>query len=274
MLVWGYRPGWDDRWGRKLMKKLKIAIISLVLLKFVNLGALSALEIENIGMQIWYNEAAGKEELLVFWNQNEDFPSLGIGHNIWLPAGKEAKFHQGFPILCDYLKKHGVELPAWLEQAKKTGAPWQNREHFYQDYARRNELRKILVQTVALQTQFMIDLMAEKLPLIVQAAPSKRRKEVEKKLNLMLATPKGTYVLVDYLNFKGDGLSPREELNGERWGLLAVLLDMPTQGVNKNNVTQVFANSATKKLLTRIANSAKLEVFREGWLKRLETYIE
>lgn len=255
------------------MKSVKKALIGLFLLKTVHLGALSALEIEQIGMQIWYNEAAGKEELLVFWNPNEDFPSLGIGHNIWLPAGQEARFHQGFPILCDYLKKHGVKLPDWLEKAQKTGAPWQNRDHFYQDYARRNELRKILVQTVALQTQFMIDLMAKKLPLIMQAVPSNRRKDVEKKINLMLATPKGTYVLVDYLNFKGDGLNPREELNGERWGLLAVLLDMPDKGINKHNVTKAFSDSAAKKLLTRIQNSSKLEVFKEGWLKRLKTYV-
>jgi|DEB19_MinimDraft_3_1074340.scaffolds.fasta_scaffold35938_2 hypothetical protein len=258
--------------GKKVMRSFKKLVICLFLLKRVSLGALAALEIEKIGMQIWYNEAAGKEDLLVFWNQNEAFPSLGIGHNIWLPAGQKVKFHQGFPILCDYLKKHGVRLPDWLEQAKKNGAPWQTREHFYQDYARRNELRKILVQTVALQTQFMIDLMTQKLPLIVQAVPNHRRKHLEKNINLMLATPKGTYALVDYLNFKGDGLNPREELNGERWGLLAVLLDMPND-LNQNNVLSAFAESASQKLLNRIKNDHKLETFKVGWLKRLQTYV-
>lgn len=255
-----------------IINGLKKLIICFLLIQNSVILALSALEIEQIGMQIWYNEAAGKEELLVFWNQNEEFPSLGIGHNIWLPAGTEAKFHQGFPILCDYLTKHGVKLPDWLHKAKKTGAPWQNRDHFYKDYARRNELRKILAQTVALQTQFMIDLMAEKLPLIIDATSKNRRGDVEKNINLLLATPKGTYTMVDYLNFKGDGLNPREELNGERWGLLAVLLDMPS-GLNQSNVTSAFAQSAAQKLLNRIKNAPKLEVFKEGWLKRLETYV-
>ena len=148
--------------GKIVIKSLKKIIICLLFIKNTDSGALSALEIEKIGMQIWYNEAAGKEELLVFWNQNEEFPSLGIGHNIWLPVGQKAKFNQGFPILCDYLIQHGVRLPDWLYQAKKTGAPWQTRDHFYQDYARRHELRQLLVKTVALQTQFMIDLMADR----------------------------------------------------------------------------------------------------------------
>lgn len=254
----------------------KWLVYALFLLKTGQIGALSALEIEQIGLKVWHNEAAGKEELLVFWHPNEDFPSLGIGHNIWLPASQKDRFAQGFPVLCEYLKKNGVKLPAWLEKAKNHGAPWSGRDDFYKDYARRNELRQILAQTVALQTQFMIDLMSKKLPLIIDATPKAQRARVKRNINLMLSTSKGTYALVDYLNFKGDGLNPREESNGERWGLYAVLLDMPDK-LNKNNVNKAFAICAGKKLLTRIKNSGpdyKLLPFLQGWMKRIGTYID
>ena len=90
----------------------------------------------------------------------------------------------------------------------------------------------------------------------------------------MLSCPQGTYALVDYLNFKGNGLSQSEELKGQRWGLLQVLMDMP-YNLTAENVNKAFAVSAAKVLLRRIENSAPDYTFiayLEGWIKRVSTY--
>ncbi len=261
---------------------LKQFILTLLCLCTIqNLSAVSKKEIETIGQKIWQNEAKCEEELLVFWNKNESFPSLGIGHNIWFPEGwltknPDVRFTESFPLLCNYLEKNKVVLPAWLKKAKNSGAPWKSREDFYKDEQRLQELRTLLVKTTALQAHYMIDRLEEKLPKIIEKAPISQRKKISKNITLMRSTFLGTYALVDYLNFKGDGLNSREATKGQGWGLLAVLLDMP-DNLNKNNVTKAFTVSAAKKLITRIENSAPYYaplVFFEGWMKRISTYSE
>ena len=43
--------------------------------------------VQELGQRIWKNECAGSVQGLVSWNEGEAFPSLGIGHFIWYPAG-------------------------------------------------------------------------------------------------------------------------------------------------------------------------------------------
>ncbi len=236
--------------------------------------ALSQEMTKKIGEQIWQNEASGREDLLVFWNEKESFPSLGIGHNIWFPEGHEIKYTQGFPLLCNYLKAHDVALPEWLKETLSIGAPWKNREDFYHDHSHREELRQLLVDTVDLQTEFMIDRLHQRLSDISKALPDEDRERVEQNINLMLSSALGTYALVDYLNFKGDGINPKEESNGERWGLLQVLIDMP-KNLTKDTVTKAFAITAAKKLVMLIEHSSPSYHrihFLAGWMKRLSTY--
>lgn len=258
---------------------MKVVVKSLFLvllgLNVANILALSSRELDKIGKKIWQNEASGREELLVFWSKNESFPSLGIGHNIWLPAGREFKFKEEFPLLCDFLKKKNVKLPDWLEKAKETGAPWQSREEFYNDRHRRDQLRTLLTKTIGLQMQFMLERLKNRLPYIVEAAPDEEREKVINYIDILLSSSAGTYVLIDYLNFKGDGISFKEESNGERWGLLAVLLAMP-EGLDKSNIIKSFVLSAAKRLLTLIDHSApeyRRMAFFSGWMKRLGTYL-
>lgn len=264
-----------------MLIKKKIILITLSFYTINNFSALSKQDIETIGQKIWQNEAKCQKELLVFWNKNESFPSLGIGHNIWFPEGwltqhQEVKFTESFPLLCDYLEKNKIVLPAWLKKSKSSGAPWKSREEFYKDEQRLEELRTLLEKTISLQAHFMIDRLEEKLPKIIEKAPMSQRRKISKNITLMRSSLLGTYALVDYLNFKGDGLNTQEAHKGQGWGLLAVLLAMP-DNLNKNNVTKAFTVSAAKKLITRIENSAPQYVplvFFEGWMKRISTYSE
>ncbi|HLB41113.1 MAG TPA: hypothetical protein VJJ83_04955, partial [Candidatus Babeliales bacterium] len=91
---------------------------------------ISTADAQKIGLLIWQNEASQRVDLLTFWNPNESFPSLGIGHFIWHPAGTTIPYTEQFPALCRYLQSQGVALPDWLVAALPTGAPWANRAAF------------------------------------------------------------------------------------------------------------------------------------------------
>ena len=256
-----------------MTKKLFLLIVWL-LPNQQRVMALDQDTIQRIGKQIWHNEASCREDYLVFWSDKESFPSFGIGHSIWLPEGHEIKYTQGFHPLCQHLKESGIVLPSWIEDALKKGAPWKDRTDFYNDQARLQELRKLLSSTVAHQAQFMVNRLKHTLPEIIKAAPKNKRKKVKRIINLMLASGVGTYVLVDYLNFKGDGLNPLEKSNGKPWGLLSVLQDMP-DNLTQENVTKAFTIAATKKLLMLIEHSSphyKRLNFFGGWITRLNTY--
>jgi hypothetical protein len=77
--------------------------------------------------------------------------------------------------------------------------------------------------------------------------------------------------LMDYVNFKGEGVSPSERYRGQGWGLLQVLETMPATGP----AIPAFVEAADKVLTRRVANSppARGEArWLAGWRNRLETY--
>lgn len=256
------------------MRKSVLLIVWLLLLDHHPSLCLNAVQVEKIGMQIWKNESGQRTDLLIHWHKDESFPSLGIGHNIWFLQGQEKIFTEQFPLLCDYLQKKGVTLPVWLQKAKRQGAPWKNRDDFLNDHKKARNLRHILSSTIKLQTDFMIERLDKQWPLILQGAPKKERSKILAIYTLMRSTLRGTYILVDYLNFKGNGIDPKEQINGHRWGLLQVLLDMP-HGLKKDTVNLAFTLSAMKMLLILIQHSApeySRMKFLNGWINRLNTY--
>jgi hypothetical protein len=229
---------------------------------------------EKMGRQIWQNESAGKIEGLTAWNQGEDFASLGIGHFIWYPEGREQRFKQTFPELLIFLKSKGVQLPTWLDQAK--GLPWQTREEFQsaQNDPHLQELRGLLAEHVDLQILFMVNRLDRALPALLKDVSAKERHHITYQFYRLTQTPGGVFVLLDYLNFKGEGTGKHESYQGYGWGLRQVL-----QGMNgsKPGVPAVdeFIESAKKLLTFRVENSPKErgeERWLKGWHNRLENY--
>ena len=47
-----------------------------------------------------------------------------------------------------------------------------------------------------------------------------------KNLRRVASSPQGCYALVDYVNFKGEGVLSTERYRGQGWGLLQVLEEM------------------------------------------------
>jgi hypothetical protein len=233
-------------------------------------------EAQKIGKQIWQNEASGREDLLVYWSEREEFPSLGIGHAIWFPQGLRAPYSQQFPSLCLYLEKHGVTLPKWLKKALKSGAPWRTRTEFMQDMVKPAQLRRLLVSTVDLQTQFMIEQLHTSWTQLLKEAPAAKKAAMVRNFNLLQSTVLGHYALVDYFNFKGGGVNAKEVCNGCRWGLLQVLAGMPDK-LDEKSACRAFAVSAAKVLVERVEGAAPAYTHLEalpGWIKRVSTYAD
>lgn len=234
---------------------------------------LSEAELAWIGQRVFLNECAGRQECLVHWNEGERFPSLGIGHFIWYPEGVDERFVESFPALVSFMKERSVPVPEWLEQ----DAPWPDRSAFQSvaDSPRVEALRRFLAETKGLQAEFILRRARSSLKAVVAAAPKGERSLIRERLAALISTPGGAYALLDYVNFKGEGLSATEAYRGEGWGLTQVLRAM--SGTPDGTVLEQFRNAAAV-VLTRRANNASNPIEKErwlpGWLKRLDTYRE
>ena len=229
----------------------------------------------KMGKQIWQNECAGKTEGLTSWNKGEEFASLGIGHFIWYPEGLCSVFKQTFPNLLLFFKSKHAFLPSWLSEAK--GCPWKTREEFMkaQQDPRMIELRVMLQKRIDLQIQFMVERMQRALPCMIQNLREDRKKHVMNQFFRLAETREGLFVLLDYINFKGEGVLVSEQYNGKGWGLLQVLEMMPNQ-TNETSAVNEFVQSSKYILRQRVDNSPRErneEQWLKGWYNRLDGYL-
>ena len=227
-----------------------------------------------LGRKIWYNECRGSYVGLTSWNRGEEFASLGIGHFIWYSENREGPFQESFPMLLDYIERHGTALPDWLTVA--VGSPWASREEFLADFhsERMRDLRRLLSQTMPLQARFIVERLEAALPKMLSGLPRAERRRVRLQFYRMAKQPAGVYALVDYVNFKGEGLTHQERYNGEAWGLLQVLQGM-TGNVPGPAALDEFAASADRVLTRRVQNAPpeRNEArWLPGWRQRLRTY--
>lgn len=227
----------------------------------------------TIGKKIWQNECAGTVIGLTTWNAGEEFPSLGIGHFIWYTAQHKGPFTESWPQFMNYCKGRGVKVPA---VGLLPDCPWNSPDEFKRDFnsPRMNELRQWLSNTVTLQTDFIITRSRAALPKIVSGAPAFDRARIDANYQKVAATAHGQYALIDYVNFKGDGLNSGELYKGKGWGLLQVLGGMEDVAAGQAAAVE-FAESAKRALNRRIENSppARGESrWREGWNNRCNTY--
>lgn len=224
-----------------------------------------------IGEKIWRNEGAGKRENLVVWNQGEDFPSLGIGHFIWYPKGVVGPFHESFPELKSFMDSRH-ELPPWLAEMKFP--PWQSREQFIRERSAETteKLRQFLQDSKVSQTRFIVMRLESALPKILKSIKHPfARMHVRENFYRVANQPSGVYALVDYVNFKGEGISEKERYKNLGWGLAQVLEQMNGK---REDVMQDFVDTADLMLTRRVENAPRDErQWLPGWRKRLQTYL-
>jgi len=231
---------------------------------------LSDSQIDKLATLIWKNEGAGKKEYLTVWNKNENFPSLGIGHFIWYPSEEKGPYIEQFPALLNYLVENNVSVPDWLLTAKT--APWKNRADFYEQFNSQKliQLRDLMESTVSLQATFIIKRLEKGIPVILDASSQIEKQKINQKVSVLSATPEGTFALLDYINFKGEGVAENERYQGQGWGLKQVLLNMPAQNTD---LLLNFAISADKMLTRRVDNAPRDEsAWLKGWRARIYQY--
>ena len=237
---------------------------------------ISKSELNAIGEKIFKNEAAGKKENLVYWNEGENFPSLGIGHFIWYKQGEPGIFEESFPQLVEFLKSKNVKLPKIMAENKYS--PWKDRQELINLKTKKNpdieELTNFLYDNKDLQIMFIFKRLEASLEKML--AVSNDRENVRKQFYRVASSPNGLYPLIDYVNFKGEGTNPKERYKEQGWGLLQVLENMKGAETGKAALTE-FSNSAKFVLQRRVNNSDPSKNERkwlQGWFNRCNTYAE
>jgi len=234
-----------------------------------NLGAAGN---QRIAKAIWRNECGGSVSGMLGWNVGENFASLGIGHFIWYPQGQRGIYQESFPSLVQFALQRGIEAPQWMRGA----CVWHSREQFMAakngKEARMAYLMKWLEQNLPLQGEFVVARARAGLPKIVAA--STKPALLDHNLRLLGSVAQGQYCVIDYVNFKGEGLSPAERYANQGWGLLQVLEGMPQCGSAAQACSE-FSASAARVLSRRVANAPAArgeQRWLKGWLARCKSY--
>ncbi len=233
-------------------------------------------DVSWIGKTIFQNECGGKQENLIAWNRGEDFPSLGIGHFIWYPKGKEGPFEESFPAYLDYARKSGVRLPNFIRSMKDVDCPWPSRREFMnsRNTPSMKQLHAFLMSTTREQTLFIVARLQKAIPRLLEAATDEKKQHVGRQLERISGSSRQLFALIDYVNFKGEGLKPSERYNNQGWGLLQVLEEM--EGVEPGPLAiHDFIQAAEVVLTRRVANAPfwrSEHRWLSGWINRIGYY--
>lgn len=237
--------------------------------------SVSSEEAQRIAQKIWQNECRGTLEGLTTWRQGEEFASLGIGHFIWYPKEKKGPFEETFPSLLLYLQKSGALIPDFL--LKSRGCLWNSKEEFDADLKseRMQQLATFLYETREQQALFMAKRLEKLIPLLIASLPKEDCMKGKEAFYTLANDERGLYALIDYVNFKGSGLSTSERYKGQGWGLLQVLSQLPSSF--SDDPVLDFEKAAKKILQERVQNAPEdkkqnEQKWLEGWINRVSSY--
>ena len=257
-------------WGSFLLGMLALAWVATAAVN------LSPAETRRIGHKIWQNECNGTLAGLTSWNEGENFASLGIGHFIWYPRGARGPFEESFPKFVRFAATRGLTLPQVLRGPED--CPWNSRAEFSRasQSPPMKELRQFLAGSIDLQAEFLVQRLQEALPKMLANADPSQRAHLQAQFDRVSGSAMGCYALVDYVNFKGEGVLATERYAGQGWGLLQVLQEMSQENSGREAVKS-FAESAKKVLTRRVRNSPperNESRWLPGWLNRINTYVQ
>ena len=262
----------------------------------------AANDFEEIGRKIFHNECSSREDKLVWWNEVEEFASLGLAHFIWFPRtptkGVRPPFGESFPKLLEFLESPeggGHVLPHWL--AHDRHCPWNTREELMDAIrsgdGRVTDLRVLLTSSKAGQVKFIARRLQSALPdmlAVAQEEAEARGEEggaaaaaIEARFYEVATSKGGLYPLIDLVNFKGEGIDASERYDGVGWGLLQALDGMGPPGTGGPKgipggggvpVRSRFASAAFRNLVKRTSTPRGIERGEARWLKGWENHCE
>ena len=250
----------------------------------LRLPALADEQYAWIAQRVFDNETGGDPRYLVHWNEGEDFPSLGIGHFIWFPAGVDAPFDESFPAMSAWVREATearIPFPDWLAALDPFAAPWPSREAFYADFASAeiDSLRAWLDATRFAQAQYLVANFESRWNALTLAEGDKAA--LTALLRCLKTTREGLFAILDYANFKGLGSNPRERYDGHGWGLVQVLRDTralvagDARKDDPRTLLDAFSRAAAARLRRRaeLAPPERQEArWVPGWTRRVRAY--
>jgi hypothetical protein len=249
---------------------------TLILILSITLNASNILEItesdlNEVAQKIYKNECNADINNLVVWNQDEHFLSAGIGHFIWYhKSEKNLKYVESFPDLIEFMHQNGVTLPYFLKESRSN--PWRTKEAYLKDTKIKKDLQQFMISTIDFQTKYLIERLNRAVPKMMDLASDKRA--FKDQFLRVFNSRGGLYALVDYVNFKGEGIAQSERYNNQGWGLLQVLECMRGEERGKKALSE-FSECAKKVLRERLHNAPDKTIEKrwiKGWIKRAESY--
>ena len=221
-------------------------------------------------------------EGLTSWNAGENFASLGIGHFIWYPKGERGPFEESFPKFVRFVAakrahERSLYFPEALDANGENPCPWNSRAEFLSAMKSPEmvALKRFLAESIDLQAEFLVQRLQQALPKMLAESGGTNGAQIQQCFDRVATSPMGCYALVDYVNFKGEGVLATERYAGQGWGLLQVLQGM-TRETSGRDAVKSFAESAKNVLKNRVRNSPpeRHEArWLPGWLKRIDTYV-
>ena len=181
-------------------------------------------------------------------------------------------FGESFPDMVSFYKSKGIKLPKILEENRHS--PWSSRSELLAKKERGdkdiNELINFFDSTRDVQVMFIYERLETSLDKMLAVATDKEN--LKKQFYRMVNTPNGLYALIDYINFKGEGLKGVAAYNNQAWGLKQVLENMKGTSVGYEALVE-FSDSAKYVLTRRVRNAPRNESqWLRGWYNRIDTY--
>lgn len=235
-----------------------------------------------LGARIFQNETGGERDLLLYWSESEEFPSLGIGHFIWIPDRLEVPFEDSFPQMVSFLVERGVSLPAkWVAEPHP---PWQDRAHYLslQSSPETKALRQWLYETRSEQALFIAARFQSRMTKLIENLPPTSH-QIVSYYDTLMQSKAGRFALIDYSHFKGFGDNPHECYHHYGWGLLQVLemisthFDSPIdeKNLSSDDLLALFQEAARAVLSRRVQHAPPERneaQWLAGWFKRIDGY--
>jgi len=266
-----------------MMRAILLAIVLLLTILDAKELTLTKSQADKIASKIWQNEGSGRKSMLVHWNKGEEFVSVGIGHFIWFTKDKPMWFWEAFPPMLEYITARGANPPRWLRSQKHS--VWDSYKEWKKAKKKNSkkmvELTNFMNRTKGLQARFMLHRLNISFPKILKYAKARKQgKIVEQNYNRLLYDKKGNistqgaYILIDYINFKGDGINKGERYQGKGWGLYQVLTRMNLKDKNPYRAFSKAGKVVLERLTKICPPKRNLKRFKKGWFNRMDTYLK
>lgn len=229
-------------------------------------GLCAGVDLDAFAHRLFLRECGGRKQNLVWWSPREAFPSLGIGHFIWPPAGVVAPYEATFAHMVRWVGQQSEAAPRWLQAPH---APWPDRPRFVAegDSPRILAAREWLWRTRRQQATWVVRRFRRRWARVLKEQPDAAR--LNRRLQHLAQAPGGCWAVLDYVNFKGMGDNPKERYAGIGWGLLQVLRAM------EGDTLADFIAAAERVLRRRIDHAPRDETpWWPGWQRRLQSWLE